>query len=35
MLLLDTEFTGLDQKKPDLISIGLVDESGQESVVSD
>ncbi|MNR84305.1 3'-5' exoribonuclease [compost metagenome] len=27
---LDTEFTGLDQAKPDLISIGLVDESGRE-----
>lgn len=27
---LDTEFTGLDQAKPDLISIGLVDEAGRE-----
>lgn len=27
---LDTEFTGLNQAKPDLISIGLVDESGRE-----
>ncbi|HZW14447.1 MAG TPA: hypothetical protein VFF81_14805 [Noviherbaspirillum sp.] len=30
LLFLDTEFTGLDQAKPDLISIGLVDESGRE-----
>lgn len=29
-LYLDTEFTGLDQSKPDLISIGLVDDSGRE-----
>lgn len=29
-LFLDTEFTGLDQAKPDLISIALVDESGRE-----
>lgn len=28
--MLDTEFTGLDQDKPDLISIGLVDETGRE-----
>lgn len=27
---IDTEFTGLDQAKPDLISIGLVDEAGCE-----
>jgi hypothetical protein len=30
MLFLDTEFTGLDQDKPDLISIALVDEAGRE-----
>lgn len=30
MLFLDTEFTGLDQDKPDLISIALVDEDGRE-----
>jgi hypothetical protein len=30
LLFLDTEFTGLDQTKPDLISIGLVDEVGRE-----
>ncbi|ABR91865.1 Hypothetical protein mma_3038 [Janthinobacterium sp. Marseille] len=30
LIFLDTEFTGLDQRKPDLISIGLVDETGQE-----
>lgn len=30
LIFLDTEFTGLDQAKPDLISIGLVDESGRE-----
>ena len=30
LLFLDTEFTGLDQAKPDLISIALVDESGRE-----
>ena len=30
LLFLDTEFTGLNQAKPDLISIGLVDESGRE-----
>ena len=30
LLFLDTEFTGLDQAKPDLISIGLVDEAGRE-----
>lgn len=30
LLFLDTEFTGLDQAKPDLIAIGLVDESGRE-----
>lgn len=30
LLFLDTEFTGLDQKQPDLISIGLVDEAGRE-----
>lgn len=29
-LFLDTEFTGLDQKSPDLISIALVDEAGRE-----
>jgi len=30
MIFLDTEFTGLDQDKPDLISIALVDEAGRE-----
>lgn len=30
LIFLDTEFTGLDQNKPDLISIGLVDETGRE-----
>lgn len=30
LIFLDTEFTGLDQSKPDLISIGLVDENGRE-----
>jgi hypothetical protein len=30
LISLDTEFTGLDQVKPDLISIGLVDETGRE-----
>lgn len=30
LLFLDTEFTGIDQSKPDLISIGLVDETGRE-----
>jgi hypothetical protein len=30
LLFLDTEFTGLDQAKPDLISIGMVDEAGRE-----
>src|ERR1700712_4279936 len=30
MLFLDTEFTGLDQARPDLISIAIVDESGRE-----
>jgi hypothetical protein len=30
LLYLDTEFTGLDQASPDLISIGLVDEAGGE-----
>lgn len=30
LLFLDTEFTGLDQANPDLISIGLVDECGRE-----
>lgn len=30
LLFLDTEFTGLDQIKPDLISIALVDETGRE-----
>jgi hypothetical protein len=30
LLFLDTEFTGLNQAKPDLISIGLVDEAGRE-----
>jgi hypothetical protein len=30
LFFLDTEFTGLDQAKPDLISIGLVDEHGGE-----
>lgn len=30
LLFFDTEFTGLDQAKPDLISIGLVDENGRE-----
>lgn len=33
LLFLDTEFTGLDQAKPDLISIGLVDEIGHEFYV--
>lgn len=33
LLFLDTEFTGLDQAKPDLISIGLVDEIGREFYV--
>ncbi|WP_282445627.1 hypothetical protein [Massilia antarctica] len=28
MIFLDTEFTGIDQDKPDLISIALVDEKG-------
>lgn len=27
---LDTEFTGLDQTRPDLVSIALVDEAGRE-----
>ncbi len=27
---LDIEFTGLDQDKPDLSSIGLADEAGRE-----
>ena len=30
MIFLDTEFTGLDQDKPDLISIALVDKAGRE-----
>lgn len=30
IVLLDTEFTGLDQDKPDLISIALVDKAGRE-----
>lgn len=30
LIFLDTEFTGLDQAKPDLISIALVDELGRE-----
>lgn len=30
LVFLDTEFTGLDQKKPDLISIALIDEMGRE-----
>lgn len=30
LIFLDTEFTGLNQAKPDLISIGLVDASGRE-----
>lgn len=30
LIFLDTEFTGLDQAYPDLISIGLVDECGRE-----
>jgi len=30
ILFLDTEFTGLDQDKPDLISLALVDEAGRE-----
>lgn len=30
LLFLDTEFSGLNQAKPDLISIGLVDDSGRE-----
>jgi hypothetical protein len=30
LVFVDTEFTGLDQEKPDLISIALVDEAGRE-----
>ena len=30
LIFIDTEFTGLDQIKPDLISIALVDETGRE-----
>ena len=30
LIFLDTEFTGLDQIKPDLISLALVDETGRE-----
>jgi hypothetical protein len=30
LIFLDIEFTGLDQAKPDLISIGLVAEAGRE-----
>lgn len=30
LIFIDTEFTGLNQIKPDLISIGLVDETGRE-----
>lgn len=30
LICLDTEFTGLDQARPDLISIALVDETGRE-----
>lgn len=30
LLFLDTEFTGLNQSKPDLISLALVDETGKE-----
>lgn len=30
LIFIDTEFTGLDQKKPDFISIGLVDDTGRE-----
>lgn len=30
LIFLDTEFTGLNQIKPDLVSIGLVDETGRE-----
>ena len=30
IIFLDTEFTGLDQDKPDLISIALVDEAGRQ-----
>lgn len=30
MLFIDTEFTGLDQQKPDLISLALVDMEGRE-----
>lgn len=30
ILFLDTEFTGLDQDKPDLISVALVDKEGRE-----
>lgn len=30
LIFLDTEFTGLNQTRPDLISIGLVDEMGRE-----
>lgn len=30
LLFLDTEFTGLNQARPDLISIALIDETGRE-----
>ena len=30
LIFLDTEFTGHDQDKPDLISFALVDETGRE-----
>jgi hypothetical protein len=30
LVFVDTEFTGLDQEKPDLISIALVDEEGHQ-----
>ena len=33
LVFLDTEFTGLDQIKPDLISIALVDETGRDFYV--
>lgn len=29
LIVIDTEFTGLDQKQPKLISLGLVDETGR------
>lgn len=35
LLFLDTEFTGLGQRNPDLISIGLVSEDGRHSFYSE